>query len=214
MTLAPVGRALCIGVDAEDDARSFASMASSSGFAEPLLLLGTEATCAAVRAAVRELAASSRLGDLALLTFSGHGGRKRLESSGADSGLSAIWQLYDGALNDTQIREDIACFAAGVRVLVLSDNCSGGVPALPSNAISPAAAVMVLAASQPHQYADGPGLPGHFGFAVNRVWDGGAFSGTYSQFHRALWRSMPEYQKPDLYCVGESGFELERPFSI
>jgi len=213
-----VGRALCIGVDAEDDARMFASLARSSGFAEPLLLLGPEATGLAVRAALRELGAASRAGDLVLVTFSGHGGRKRLDAPGGSLESLAIWQLYDGALNDRQIKEDLAGFRLGVRVLVLSDNCSGGVPALQSPCASPPlwAEVMVLAACQHDQYADGPGLAGHFARALKDVWDGGAFSGTYAQFYRAICERMPPYQKPDFYRIEAAGdgFELELPFSI
>src|SRR5687767_13936220 len=135
-----VGRAVCIGADAhaENDARTFASIAKRSGFNEPLLLLGADATSAAVRAAVRELALASRPGDLALVTFSGHGGRKRLERPGSDDlEFVEIWQLHDGALNDRQAREDLMYFVPGVRVLVLSDNCNGGVPAAPSRSPAP-----------------------------------------------------------------------------
>lgn len=210
------GRALCIGVDAEEDARTFASLARGGGFAEPRLLLGAAATTHAVRAAVRELAFASRPGDLALVTFSGHGGRKPIAACGAVPADAAIWQLWDGSLSDRQLREDLAAFAEGVRVLVLSDNCSGGVPERSPRFESPplAAAVMVLAASRPHEYADGPGLPGHFARAVSELWNGGAFEGSYERFHRALVERMPEYQKPDLYRIGQAGFESERPFSI
>jgi metacaspase-1 len=229
-----IGRALCIGVDAEDDARTFASIAKSSGFAEPLLLLGEHATRAAVRAALRELASTSRNGDLVLLAFSGHGGRKVLEGSGVEPEAVPSWQLYDGTLNDRQVRTELGCFREGVRVLVLSDNCSGGVPAMrpsPSfvrgsgpgfgqgfgNGLARlSASVLVLAACQEGQYADGPGLPGHFSRVLRDVWDQGAFAGSYASFHEALCESMPPYQKPDFYRVGTPSpiFESQRPFTI
>jgi metacaspase-1 len=217
-----VGRALCIGVDAEDDARTFATIARSSGFAEPLLLLGEHATRAAVRAALRELASISRNGDLVFLTFSGHGGRKVLEGSGVEPEAVPSWQLYDSTLNDRQIRTELGCFREGVRVLVLSDNCSGGVPAMrPCQGFGQSfarlsASVLVLAACQEGQYADGPGLPGHFSRVLRDVWNQGAFAGSYASFHEALYESMPAYQKPDFYRVGtpSPAFESQRPFTI
>jgi metacaspase-1 len=213
-----VGRALCIGVDAEDDARTFASIASSSGFAEPLLLLGERATRAAVRATLRELASVSRAGDLVFVTFSGHGGRKVLEASGGQRESVASWQLYDSTLNDRQIKTELGCFREGVRVLVLSDNCSGGMPAMRSfpGFVPLSASVLVLTASQNEQYADGPGLPGHFSRVLRDVWNQGAFMGTYAEFHEALCESMPAYQQPDFYRIGTRSlaFESQRPFTI
>ncbi len=106
------------------DARSFFDLAAERGFAERTLLLDERATCAAVRAKIVEIAAASEPGDLFLLTFSGHGGRTRLRS-----GEVGTWQLYDGTFNDEQLKADLAGFRAGVRVLVVSDNCGGGLPA-------------------------------------------------------------------------------------
>lgn len=213
-----IGRALCIGVDAEDDARTFASIARSSGCAQTQVLLGEHATRAAVRAALRELASMSRVGDFLLLAFSGHGGRKVLEGASSERETVATWQLYDSTLNDRQIRTELACFRAGVRVLVLSDNCSGGMPAMrPCEGLAPvAASVLVLAACQEGQYADGPGLPGHFSRVLRDVWNEGGFSGSYGSFHAALCNSMPPYQQPDFYRVGtpSTAFESERPFTI
>jgi len=124
----PLGRALCVGLDAGMDARLFFDLALERGFVEPALLIGEAATCAAVRAALLEMAALSEPGDLFLLTFSGHGGRKRLPSREVGT-----WQLYDGSLNDEQLTSDLAQFREGVRVLVVSDNCGGGLPGSPQS---------------------------------------------------------------------------------
>ena len=64
----PFGRALCIGVAAEADARFFSDLAVGRGFVESTLLLDAAATRAAVRAKLVELAALSRPGDLFLLS--------------------------------------------------------------------------------------------------------------------------------------------------
>jgi hypothetical protein len=199
------GRALCIGVDAEEDARTFAAIASDGGFQLTSLLVGEGATRAAVRAQIDAMAAVSEPGDLFLLTFSGHGGR-------------TSWKLFDGSLHDEQIKSDLGRFRQGVRVLVVSDNCSGGIPSPRQSLLTSSlcASVLVLAACQPEQYADGAGHAGHFAQALSRTWDGGAFDGAYPQFHAALCETMPSYQRPDYYRVGlpDASFESQRPFTI
>lgn len=213
-----VGRALCIGVEAEGDAHTFAAIAAQCGFHAPVLLLGSRATRAAVRAKIDEIAASCEPGDFFLLTFSGHGGSRRLPVRSGAPVPVGVWQLYDGSLNDEQIKSDLGRFRHGVRVLVVSDNCSGGIPSLRSSPLgdSLCASVLVLAACQTDRYADGAGLPGHFADVLRRTWNGGAFDGAYSQFHQALCGSMPAYQRPDYYRVGvpDEAFESQRPFTI
>jgi metacaspase-1 len=213
----PLGRALCVGVDAGMDARRFLDLAVERGFVTPVLLIDEAATCAAVRAKLAEMAAACEKGDLFLLTFSGHGG---------DTGT---WQLRDGKLSDEQLRCDLAAFRRGVRVLVVSDSCGGGVPGSPrspggSDQAPPLshpsvdgflkASVLVFAACQRGRYADGEGLPGHFAAAMIRVLNG--FSGNYYAFYRALYDEMPAYQKPDYYCLGIPNpvFEAQQPFTI
>jgi hypothetical protein len=191
-----VGRALCIGVEAEADARTFATIAQQRGFVPPALLLGERATRAAVRSKLDEMAAVSEPGDLFLLTFSGHGGRTKLPvRSGAPEPVG-LWQLYDGSLHDEQLKSDLGRFRPGVRVLVLSDNCSGGIPSLRASQLteSLSASVLVLAACQNDQYADGTGLPGHFAHVFSCTLNGGTFDGAYPQFHQALCGRMPDYQ--------------------
>jgi len=212
------GRALCIGVEAESDALTFAEIARQKGFDSPLLLLGENATRAAVRGRIDELAAVSAPGDIALITFSGHGGRIRLRDRAVSREPVGLWQLYDGSLNDEQLKSDLGRFRAGVRVLVVSDNCSGGIPSLQATQLSESlsASVLVITSCRNEQYADGAGLPGHFAAVLERTWSGGAFAGAYSQFHAALCGAMPDYQKPDYYRVGppNDAFETQRPFTI
>jgi hypothetical protein len=128
------------------------------------------------------------------------------------------WQLYDGSLNDEQLKSDLGRFRQGVRVLVVSDNCGGGVPSLRPGHLSESlsASVLVLAACEDGRYADGAGLPGHFAAALARLLKGGGFGGAYRQFHAALCGLMPEYQKPDYYRLGASdaAFEAQQPFAI
>lgn len=206
------------------DARHFFGLAVERGFVAPALLIGAEATRAAVRAKLAEMAAVCEPGDLFLLTFSGHGGRTCLPS-----GEVGTWQLYDGALNEEQLTEDLALFRPGVRVLIVADNCGGGLPGSPQSLRSsertsppsrPAtegflkASVLVLASCEQGKYADGEGFPGHFAAAMTRALK--SFSGTYATLHDALTNEMPPYQKPDFYRLGISNpaFELQQPFTI
>ena len=198
------------------DARLFFDLAVARGFVEPVLLTGEAATRAVVRATLREMAALSEPGDLFLLTFSGHGGRTRLRSPGDELQEVGTWQLYDGTLNDEQLKADLASFREGVRVLVVSDNCGGGILSRPAIEGFLKASVLVLAACEEGKYADGAGLPGHFAGAVSRVLNGSGFSGAYGAFHHALCNEMPSYQRPDYYGLGipDATFEAQPPFTI
>ena len=215
------------------DARLFFDLAVARGFIEPALLMGEAATRAAVRATLVEMAALCEPGDLFLLTFSGHGGRTGVRTESGESREVGTWQLYDGTLNDEQLTADLARFREGVRVLVVSDNCGGGMPMKSRSPQSPGglegtplsrpaiegflkASVLVLAACQEDKYADGPGLPGHFAAAMSRVLNSSSFSGPYGAFHHALCNEMPSYQKPDYYRLGtpNAAFESQQPLSI
>ena len=206
------------------DARLFFGLAVERGFVTPALLIGADATRAAVHAKLIEMAAMSEPGDLFLLTFSGHGGRTSLPSREVGT-----WQLYDGALNEEKLTNDLSLFREGVRVLVVSDNCGGGLPGSPQSPggaerlpprSRPAienflkASVLVLTACEQSKYADGEGLPGHFAAAMDRVLK--EFIGPYAAFHHALCNEMPSYQKPDFYRLGtpSAAFESQQPFTI
>jgi hypothetical protein len=212
------GRALCVGVRAEADACRLATLAREHGFNEPVLMLGEDATCDAVRAKLGEMATFSEPGDLFLLTFSGHGGRTSVRLPTGDLREVGAWHLHDGTLNEEQLHADLARFKPGARVLVVSDNCGGGMPSLRAGEIPSclSASVLVLAACEDGRYADGEGLPGHFAAALRRTLSDGGFRGPYPAFHRALCRRMPDYQQPDYYRVGaaDAAFESQRPFTI
>ena len=131
------GRALCIGVDtserqdalAEADARALADVATTAGLSSsPTLLLGSAATRANVRAQLSEAAAACHAGDLFLLTFSGHGGRDTaLAGPRMDCAVRGFCSM--ARCDDAEMHEALAAFRPGVRVLVISDSCNGGVPA-------------------------------------------------------------------------------------
>jgi hypothetical protein len=109
----------------EFDAKDMAALAKVQGM-KPTVLLTKKATRAALLAGLRSAAKALKSGDLFFLTFSGHGGqvpdRNRDEADKKDE----TWCLFDGQLIDDELYLELSRFAAGVRVLVLSDSCHSG----------------------------------------------------------------------------------------
>ena len=109
----------------EFDANDMESIAKAQGMAAKKLLTkaGTrKATLAGIRAAAKAL----KKGDLFFLTYSGHGGQVADASGDEPDKQDETWCLYDGQLIDDELYFELSKFAAGVRVLVLSDSCHSG----------------------------------------------------------------------------------------
>ena len=217
---------MCIGIDtseslgglAEADACALADVANRQGFCSSTLLLGAAATRARVCGRLREAAAECRAGDLFLITFSGHGGRRPCTGGALRSGLHGVWVLFDGSLDDCEMHDALAAFQPGVRVLVISDSCNGGVPGEPQDTppVQVAASVLVLSACAPDRNADAAGMPGHFTTALLRTWQRRRRIASYRRFHELIAADMPAYQQPNYYWVGprDERFEAEVPFTI
>jgi hypothetical protein len=109
----------------EFDANDMAAIARASGM-KSTVLLTKKATRANVLAAVRTAAKGLKSGDLLFLTYSGHGGQIPDVTGEEDDKLDETWCLYDGEVIDDEIYLELSRFAAGVRVLVLSDSCHSG----------------------------------------------------------------------------------------
>jgi metacaspase-1 len=109
----------------EFDANDMAAIAKSQGIAAKTLL--TKAgTRKAVLTGIRAAAKALKKGDLFLLTYSGHGGQVADASGDEDDKQDETWCLFDGQLIDDELYFELSKFAAGVRVLVLSDSCHSG----------------------------------------------------------------------------------------
>jgi hypothetical protein len=109
----------------EADAKDMAAIAKSRKMRSSVLLTKKatrNATLAAVRAAAKQL----KSGDLFFLTYSGHGGQVDDVTGEEADKLDETWCLYDGELIDDELYFELSAFAAGVRVLVLSDSCHSG----------------------------------------------------------------------------------------
>ena len=109
----------------EFDARDMAALATAQKL-KPTMILTPKATRAAVLKGVREAAKSLRTGDLFFLTYSGHGGQIPDVSGEEDDKLDETWCLFDGELIDDELFNELAQFAEGVRIIVLSDSCHSG----------------------------------------------------------------------------------------
>ena len=109
----------------EFDANDMTAIAKSRGMAATTLLTKAGTRKAAL-AGLRKAAAALKKGDLFLLTYSGHGGQVPDTSGDEDDKQDETWCLYDGQLIDDELYFELSRFAAGVRVLVLSDSCHSG----------------------------------------------------------------------------------------
>ena len=90
------------------------------------LLLTKKGTRAKTLAGIRAAAKSLRAGDLFFLTYSGHGGQVPDVTGDEADKQDETWCLYDGQLIDDELYFELSRFAAGVRILVLSDSCHSG----------------------------------------------------------------------------------------
>ncbi len=109
----------------EFDARDMAALAKQQGM-KATVLLTKKATRAALLAGMRSAARTLKAGDLFFLSFSGHGGQIHDSNRDETDGKDETWCLYDGQLIDDELYFELSRFAAGVRVLVLSDSCHSG----------------------------------------------------------------------------------------
>ena len=112
-------------VACEFDANDMAAVATAQNI-KPKVLLTRKATRAAVLKAIRAAAKGLGAGDLFFLTYSGHGGQMPDVSGEEDDKKDETWCLYDGEMIDDELFNELAGFATGVRVIVLSDSCHSG----------------------------------------------------------------------------------------
>jgi hypothetical protein len=109
----------------ERDATDMAALARVQKM-KPTMLLTRAATRAKTIAAIGAAAKVLKKGDLFLLTYSGHGGQVRDVTGEEPDQRDETWCLYDGQLIDDELYFELAKFASGVRILVLSDSCHSG----------------------------------------------------------------------------------------
>lgn len=109
----------------EADADAMEALAADRGFTTSKILTA-DATADAVRNAIGAAAAALKAGDIFFLTYSGHGSQVPDTNNDEEDRLDETWVLYDRELIDDELWALYATFAAGVRILVLSDSCHSG----------------------------------------------------------------------------------------
>lgn len=109
----------------EFDANDMAAIAKSRGMSSTILLT-KKGTRANTLAGIRNAAKALHAGDLFFLTYSGHGGQVPDTNGDEPDKKDETWCLYDGQLIDDELYFELSRFAAGVRILVLSDSCHSG----------------------------------------------------------------------------------------
>ena len=109
----------------EADANDMFDLAKSEGFTATKLLT-KKCTRAAMTAAIKAAAGKLKAGDTFFLTYSGHGGQVPDKNNDEPDGEDETWCLFDGEIVDDEMAVLYGTFAAGVRVLVLSDSCHSG----------------------------------------------------------------------------------------
>ena len=78
------------------------------------------------------------------------------------------------------------------------------------------ASVTLISGCQDNQLSSDGDANGLFTQRLKEVWNGGAFSGNYAQFHSAIVARMPSDQTPNLFRsgVGNPAFDAEKPFML
>ena len=109
----------------EFDANDMAAIARSKGM-KANVLLTQKATRAKLLAGMRSAAKALKAGDLFFLSYSAHGGQVPDVNGDEPDKKDETWCLYDGQLIDDELYFELSRFAAGVRILVLSDSCHSG----------------------------------------------------------------------------------------
>jgi len=109
----------------EADAEDMKAIALAQGFT-PQMLLTRQATSTAVIAALQRAAAALKSGDLFFLSYSGHGGQVPDTNHDEADRQDETWVLYDRELVDDELYAVWGMFAAGVRIVMLSDSCHSG----------------------------------------------------------------------------------------
>ena len=261
----------------EFDANDMEALAKAKGM-KPTVLLTKKATRTSVLAGMRSAAKALKAGDLFFMSFSGHGGQVPDVSGEEDDKKDETWCLFDGQLIDDELYFELSKFAAGVRVLVLSDSCHSGTvtraPLLPVTipgqrpklmpasvamrtyrehqafydklqqdvakaagkaAVDPDTALANVAASgrlsaivndfkpavvlisgcQDNQTSMDGDQNGAFTEQLLRVWNQGAFTGSYGGFHARIKAGLPPTQSPNLFALGKAGtFLAQTPFTL
>jgi metacaspase-1 len=107
----------------ENDAKDMKDIADKCGF-ESTLLLAKEANYLNVLKQISLAASKLEKDDIFLITYSGHGTQiKDVSGDETTDQMDETWALYDRMIIDDELYQLWSTFAAGVRIVVISDSC-------------------------------------------------------------------------------------------
>ena len=216
----------------EFDAIDMQKIAAKIGY-ETSILLSAEATYETVKQRIVQAAQLLKSGDIFFLTYSGHGSQVFDRNKDETDGLDETWVLYDRQIIDDELYELWSKFAAGVRIVVISDSChsgtvtrSGQVVEVDLTAVKNGLAEksipncqafgILISGCQDKQVAYDGVKNGLFTSKLLEVWDNGNFKGTYKQFRDAIAKKLPKRQSPNYFIFGAKSlkFSRQKPFTI
>lgn len=225
-----------------NDAISMAEIARQGGTTDPVILLNNECTYEKITTKIKRASGLLKAGDMFTLTYSGHGGQRRVvRSPNEPDGLNETWCLYDGPIVDDIIADWWKLFVKGVRILVISDSChsgtvtdfrgpmssfeilplrlrgtTGSVMIKPTETIK--ASVLLLSGCQDDQVSIDGAPNSAFTRELLEVWNNGKFRGDYRDLHQQICQRLKNgFQHPNLYFTGSGdpeAFISQRPFKV
>jgi len=182
---------------------------------------------------LKHSAATLDQGDILVFYFSGHGGRKRDTTGEEPDKWDETICLFDRELSDDDFQKIWHGFKPGVRIVTIFDCCHSEVfdkiLANPSPPIAPGplpatdmkAQLIHLGACRNDQYGYGDKVGQVFTNALVKVWNDGAFNGSYEIFLNDI-KTIVKGQEPvyreygplDKPFSGQEMFRRQKPFTI
>src|SRR5262245_47320379 len=191
-------------VCAGDSTARMSRLCAAAGIETQRSLLGAEATCATVRAALACAAAELDRHGLFVLTFIGHSER---EQSLADT----RWCLHDGALPLEELAGLLAALPGPARAAIVSDTCFAGALAY---FLADRPTLVLVAGCGEQQFTTNRRTSLLVRRLENLVFPGGERSHdcpTYADLSEQLVRDTPDAERPILWTNREPAWR-HRPF--
>ena len=193
-------------------------------------LLTPAATADAILDSLDNASKKFKSGDTFVFYFSGHGGQKPDQNSDEMDGQDETLVAYDREIIDDELNAIWQKFRKGVRIVMISDSCNSGTnyrdvrdvttgtpwkPICDKASGSIRAEMIHMGGCRDGWTSSGYMGGGAFTQALCQVWNRGAFSGNYPEFHRQIRAKVTSGQIPQYSEYGpvSDGFRDEKPFS-
>ncbi|PHR97217.1 MAG: hypothetical protein COA78_27925 [Blastopirellula sp.] len=247
-----IGRALIVGVEDVDpaftsatalpacknDALAMHRTLKAQGFFCKTLIT-KEATRENIFKYLREAARHSKIGDMFVFYFSGHGSQIYDHSGDEEDDQDETLVAYNGHIVDDDLNEVWLKFKRGVRILMASDSCHSETVnkafsdknSLPSNKINfpfqlkfkesskMKATMLHMGGCPDDKLSIANSRFSFFTWAFINTWNNGLFSGNYVAFHKAIVKKLADNrinQVPTIVGYGPHyrNFAAQKPLSI